>query len=235
MFTPSVLRRGFNSIELLTALAVTGILAALVAAGAGVARSRAKEARCRGNLRQIGAALIGSANENWGRFPDNTSDGIWAWDLKDSVVRLLGRPEEAKGVLYCPAGEAADRELLWAGFPPGGFRVVGYVLLLPGTPSINPTELNHSLAPSPYVSMTGELRDAPAPEKELAVDATISSGYLNFSRVRGVAPTPHRANHLDGERPSGGNIVFLDGHVARRPFGEMVNHVVDPRRPWFWW
>jgi len=235
MFTPSVPRRAFTLIELLTAFVLLGILIALGFGVATWARSRAKEARCRGNLRQIGAALIAYANQNGGRLPDNTSDGVWAWDLKYSVIQLLGRPEELKDLAYCPAGEYSDKDLLWDGFATAGFRAIGYVLLLPGTPSVNPTELNHGLTPSPYVAMTGELRNPPAARKELAVDATISAGYLNFTRVQGMAPTPHRANHLDGERPGGGNIVFLDGHVAWRPFGEMVNHVVDPRRTWFWW
>lgn len=155
--------------------------------------------------------------------------------MKYSVIQLLGKPADLKEVAYCPQGEFPEKDLLWEGFATGGFRAIGYVLLLPGTPSLNPTELNQTLSPAPYVAMDGKLHNPTAPQKELAVDATISLGYLNFSQVQGMAPTPHRANHLEGTRPAFGNIVFLDGHVETRPFAQMVNHVIDPRRAWFWW
>ena len=70
--------------------------------------------------------------------------------------------------------------------------------------------------------------------RELAVDATISFGYGNFTEVQGMAPSPHRANHIDGAKPEGGNVVFLDGHVEWRPFSAMKNRGIAPTA-WFWW
>ena len=228
-------RRGLTLIELLTVIAVVGILFTITAGVVSVMRSKAQKAQCTSNLRQIGVALINSANENRGRLPDNASEGAWAWDVKYSVIQLLGKPSDLKEVAYCPQGEFPEKDMLWEGFASGGFRAIGYVLLLPGTPSVNPSELNDTLVPKPYLGMDGKPRNPGAAQKELAVDATISLGYLNFSKVQGMAPTPHRANHLEGEKPAFGNVVFLDGHVETRPFAQMVNHVVDPRRAWFWW
>ena len=228
-------RRGLTLIELLTVIAVVGILATITVGAVSVVRSRAKKAQCTSNLRQIGISLINSANESRGRLPDNTNDGAWAWDVKYTVIQLLGKPSDLREVAYCPQGEFPEKDMLWEGFASGGFRAIGYVLLLPGTPSVNPSELNKTLTPAPYVTMDGQVRKPTAAQKELAVDATISLGYLNFSQVQGMAPTPHRANHLEGAKPAFGNIAFLDGHVETRPFAQMVNHVVDPRRAWFWW
>ena len=228
-------RRGLTLIELLAVIAVIGVLGTLTFFGVGKLRSKAKRAECTSNLRQIGISLINSANENRGKLPDNTNRGAWAWDVNYSIIQLLGRPSDLKEIAYCPDGHFPEKDILWDGFASGGFRAIGYVLLLPGTPSVNPSELNETLTPKPYLTLDGQPRHPTAAKKELAVDATISLGYLNFTNVPGQAPSPHRANHLNGDRPSGGNIVFLDGHVETRPFAEMTNHVYQFGRAWFWW
>ncbi len=228
-------RRGLTLIELLTVIAIIGILGTLGFFGVSKIRSKAKGAECTSNLRQIGISLINAANENRGRLPDNTNAGAWAWDVRHDVIQRLGRPGDLKDIVYCPQGLFPEKDMLWDGFVSGGFRAIGYVLLLPNTPAVAPWEMNETLTPRPYPGPNGTLITPTAAQKELAVDATISLGYLNFAEVQGMAPTPHRANHLEGTKPTGGNIVFLDGHVAHRPFSEMRNRVIDPRAAWFWW
>ncbi|MHC4807384.1 MAG: H-X9-DG-CTERM domain-containing protein [Planctomycetota bacterium] len=47
-----------------------------------------------------------------------------------------------------------------------------------------------------------------------------------------------RTNHLKrGTRPTGGNVLFVDGHVQWRPFSEMEHRWFWQRydNPCFWW
>lgn len=44
---------------------------------------------------------------------------------------------------------------------------------------------------------------------------------------------PNRTSHLEGARPHGGNIVFLDGHTEWRRFPRMVARTTG--EPDFWW
>lgn len=70
---PTRLRRppgaAFTLIELLTVIAIVGILAALVIASVGRIRSAARSAACQSNLRQIGAAVLLFANDHRGQLP----------------------------------------------------------------------------------------------------------------------------------------------------------------------
>lgn len=65
------LRRAFTLVELLTVIAICGVLAALVIAGLGQSRAKADQLRCMSNLRQMGVALLLYANDNRGLLPHN--------------------------------------------------------------------------------------------------------------------------------------------------------------------
>ncbi|RRJ96255.1 DUF1559 domain-containing protein [Opitutaceae bacterium TAV4] len=62
-------RAAFTLIELLTVIAIIGILAAIIIPTVGKVRQTAKKAQCASNLRQIGTAFLLYAQENKGKLP----------------------------------------------------------------------------------------------------------------------------------------------------------------------
>jgi prepilin-type N-terminal cleavage/methylation domain-containing protein/prepilin-type processing-associated H-X9-DG protein len=77
---------------------------------------------------------------------------------------------------------------------------------------------------------------------ELVTDATISTtndrDTANFAEVEAGGMWEmwgvfDRTNHLERNRPTGCNVLYLDGHVAWRPFKEMEYRL--PWEPYHWW
>jgi prepilin-type processing-associated H-X9-DG protein len=75
-----------------------------------------------------------------------------------------------------------------------------------------------------------------ASELELMTDSNISllgSRPPKFTGINGGFPS-HRANHLKrGNMGVGGNILFLDGHVAWRDLSEMKIRYSPGHDEWF--
>lgn len=67
-------RRAFTLIELLTVIAIIGILAAILIPTVGKVRVQGKTAQSSGNLREIGRAILMLAELNKGNFPSGEFD-----------------------------------------------------------------------------------------------------------------------------------------------------------------
>jgi prepilin-type N-terminal cleavage/methylation domain-containing protein/prepilin-type processing-associated H-X9-DG protein len=76
-------RRAFTLIELLTVIAIIGILAAILIPVVGRVREGARQTQCRSNIRQIAMATSVAAQDNKGRFPAMRST---YWDKPDTTV-----------------------------------------------------------------------------------------------------------------------------------------------------
>ncbi|RRJ95936.1 prepilin-type N-terminal cleavage/methylation domain-containing protein [Opitutaceae bacterium TAV4] len=77
--------RAFTLIELLTVIAIIGILAAILIPVTGAVREKAKKVQCTSNLHQMGVALIAFANDNKaGRLPRGVkTEGRSIYDIYD--------------------------------------------------------------------------------------------------------------------------------------------------------
>ncbi|MBC8012161.1 MAG: DUF1559 domain-containing protein [Burkholderiales bacterium] len=71
--------RAFTLIELLTVIAIIGILAAILLPTVGAVRKAAHAAACKSNLRQWGVALQLYQNENKQKLPYEGSDDVILW------------------------------------------------------------------------------------------------------------------------------------------------------------
>ncbi|MDR1283905.1 MAG: DUF1559 domain-containing protein [Opitutaceae bacterium] len=116
--------RAFTLIELLTIIAIIGILAAIIIPTVGRVRQSARAAQCISHLRQLGTALNLFADENRGMYPIRYHDGTtrtnpdydktWMMQLASYIGIPEGRIgvalDETKnvGVLVCPAWRWPD-------------------------------------------------------------------------------------------------------------------------------
>lgn len=81
--------RAFTLIELLTVIAIIGILAAILIPVVGKVRDTAKAAQCFSNLRQIGTAHLMYAGENKDRFPAKSGAGGY-YEVSYLAIEALG-------------------------------------------------------------------------------------------------------------------------------------------------
>jgi prepilin-type N-terminal cleavage/methylation domain-containing protein len=102
----------FTLIELLTVIAIIGILAAIIIPTVGRVRESARAAVCTSNLRQLGFAMAMYANENKDYYPlqSNGSTTTWMTEIKTYVnFKTKGGDEfyNDQSVFQCPARDDA--------------------------------------------------------------------------------------------------------------------------------
>jgi prepilin-type N-terminal cleavage/methylation domain-containing protein/prepilin-type processing-associated H-X9-DG protein len=108
--------RGMTLVELLVVVAIIGVLVALLLPAVQAARSSARAASCKNNLRQIGIAVQQFCNARKGEFPEwhhSGADRSWMYTLAPYF-------EQVDEVRICPEDEKRDERL--------AARVTSYVL-----------------------------------------------------------------------------------------------------------
>jgi len=219
---------GFTLVELLAVIAIVGVIATILIAGAARARDASREAVCKSNLRQLGGAFMLYATDNRNRLPplhvgDNANDAKWYVNLLDKYAPV-GRwfdwtyGNTRDGLWLCPSADP-----LWWG---GGYGV-------------NMTHMMKSVAlDSPEIV---NLRQVTRPAQLWLIG---DAWRTNYTAPTGGTVGNHSWNSFGcsactnwsggGQRDTaaprhGGkaNVCFLDGHVAAWSYEELLANKND--------
>ena len=255
-------RRAFTLVELLVVIGIIAILMAILLPALNAAREKAKRVQCGNSLRTFGQAVTMYAIENKGKIPMHQGASNWLWDMpyetRDWFVEKAKIPQSE---FYCPS-YSHDTEGMWTftdngRFIEGGanFAITGFYWLgkRPGhrTPNgFNPATLTNMPFRDPLRDrwierMTDKTSHSAPAELVLMSDITISQANTrsftnptkNFVTTRGGYAFAHGTTHRSGDRPLGGNVLFLDGHVDWRNFDAMKSRIMSESHglPHFWY
>lgn len=201
--------RAFTLIELLTVIAIIGVLAAIIIPVVGNGRASAQKAECLSNLRQIGLSLRLYAGDRANRLPcvfgvnpGVTGDSDWSAALAPYLTpRSNGLPN---GVFVCPSADFADA-------PPGEIHRTysaggAFSGLTPAAddnaPSV-PRALSSIASPSRSVWLIEGTRQLPGASSPLSI------GYEKLASDLGVANTVS----LSFRHREAAGVLFADGAV----------------------
>ena len=190
----------FTLIELLTVIAIIGILAAILIPVARSVREQARAAQCTSNLRQNALALIMMIEDNEGILLTHRSGAgagrdLWTLQLIDGGYV----DEGAREVFFCPSNDAYDP--MEEGWP---FWTYGLNMFGDGR-SVSPEDRSNQM----YYFNLNQLREPS--RRFMLVDSGEPSGKRQRFRI-----SSGQARDMDGVHLRHGgraNVVFYDGHV----------------------
>ena len=209
-------RCAFTLVELLVVIGIIALLVAILVPALNQAKEQALRTKCAANLHNVATSIAIYATDNKGKLPQHKSVQVWwLWDIPVPTRDALVKSGNSRYTLYCAASamqpnDQNAKELWDYG---GGYCVSGYFWLM-SRPSGGLPPLK---APKKYLKVITEKNAAMV---ELAADPTISQNG-SFVNIKGGWTGIHSTAHVRRNKPVGGNILFLDGHVAWRDFGEM--------------
>ena len=257
--------KGFTLIELLVVIAIIALLMSILMPALNKVKEQARRQSCGSRLRQQHVALILFAGDNDSKLPLPQTSGNWLQDVAINTVHYMLDSGMTREMFYCPSNlthqkyndyfweydnQSWDSQLQrFTNFSSGSFIVSGYDFLLQNTRS-NRTEIVRYEKDSLKKEWVVSTADSQPANRELVIDSIMgmrrpNTKYgRNFAQVAGGIFNNHgvydTTSHLKNDNePTGGNIVFLDGHTEWRPFmPDMDNGVAVPRygdAPGFFW
>ncbi len=223
-------RRGFTLVEMLVVVSVIVLIIGLLLPALNRSRDTTRITVCASNERQIFNSLAEYAAANVRRFPYDTDtyNGNWMWDMTPDATNQLASYGGGKlDFFFCPSSSEQNAGVHWT-FN-ANYRVLGYFFALKrhSGPMAGWAQF---LSGKKWVKGLSEHYQHAT--QEVVMDANLSNAN-NFATIIGGSPIPHRSSHLGvGNKPTGGNVLFLDGHVIWRLFGAMQLQYQGPDH-WF--
>ena len=214
MVAPSPARswpaRAFSLVELLIVVAILAVLSALIFPSLGSVIQSAKAAKCMGNMRNYGSALLAYASDNNG-LPEWGGSGYLPRPAFEAWVRPYLHQTQAKR-LRCPLGPARSPQDL-----NNSFNYCGNSSLCIAYPKIQSIPI-----PPARVVLAFECYGADDGGRTVHFNMTTwgigeaeggntSAKAEDFAQIKNSGRYPSQG-HGSAEKP-GLNLFFLDGHV----------------------
>jgi prepilin-type N-terminal cleavage/methylation domain-containing protein/prepilin-type processing-associated H-X9-DG protein len=211
----------FTLIELLTVIAIIGILAAIIIPTVGAVRETARNATCKTRLRQWAVAFTLYANDNRGTYTVLNGQGPWCQvggsaTQSPPYTRYLnagvttGTSQDFGDFAYCPAQDGAKEYGSTVNSP---LRTL-YVAIVPtsGGVTVDAARISLNRAASPgktIMLIERQWNDAtgtPAPV------SGVNANDLSFRKENASSMSGHYVSfNRHKKRP---NVAFMDAHVA---------------------
>ncbi|AHF91754.1 N-terminal cleavage protein [Opitutaceae bacterium TAV5] len=198
--------RAFTLIELLTVIAIIGILAAIIIPVVGKVRETARKTRCLSATRQIGIAFLAYAGDHKDALPVQTASSVNT--DPQSWVYQISPYTNGYAVFACSEYRAKKGDPI-----PTAHRLYnGFVSRkqIPANPA--PTRITQSSAPGRDVLMTEQNVSA-------SLDSSSIIDWPNDPKVWWHYPHSGKGTPVDATRPDNVTrcVLYVDGHVNQRP------------------
>lgn len=203
-------RRAFTLVELLTVVAIIGILAAIMIPAVGAVRARAQSANCMSNLRQLYGACMLYANDHRGELPDPNN--------KDAEAGNKTWWDQTKGYYAIAPGTKTVAN--------NGLRCITHlnrITPVVGREVSQTYGLNHQLGITTGSNTKRRtLASLPSPATTLMitecgyypgnVEAALDRYYIRLSASSDG--TINESSYIGGVHAGANNILWADGHVG---------------------